>query len=84
MGIDLWNGDGRVGAIGIGWDPDGEDLTPVWIPELTTGNDYYVVLTSLWDSQWRVQSGLFTIQGIDPPVTETRTAVESRRWMLYR
>ncbi len=80
--FELWNETSMVSDLGFGWDPDGEGIHTVVVPEVPSGNNYRVRVISTWDkTSLDASDAVFTI--INPSDSPTDTAVSPGSWLLY-
>ncbi len=71
---------GKVAELGFAWDPDGEDVNQIFIPNVPANSDYRVHITSTWAPELFDESDAsFTILG-----GPERNAVDDRLWTLYK
>jgi hypothetical protein len=77
----LWRGETMIQELAVAWDPEGEALTIITVPEIPTGANYKVRATSLWDgTYWDVSDAVFAI--VNP--SDSRTAVQPELWIYYQ
>ena len=79
--IELWNDQGLIHDWGSPWNPEGQAIEMLFVPEtITAGDDYRVRVTSTWAPELFDQSDApFTILG-----GPERNAVDALRWTLYK
>jgi hypothetical protein len=80
--FELWDDTSSVADLGFGWDPDGEDIHYIIVPDVPSGNNYRVRVISTWDNTFQDDSdAVFTI--INPTAPAQDTAVPPGSWFLY-
>jgi len=79
--IELWNDQCMVSDLGSAWDPDGEAIDLLFVPDtIPSGDDYHMRTISAWAPELFDESNApFTILG-----GPERNAVDNRLWTLYR
>ena len=79
--MELWNDQDLISDLGSAWDPDGEAVELLFVPDtIPSGDDYRVRIISAWAPELFDESDApFTIFG-----GPERNAVDDRLWTLYR
>ena len=78
--FELRNSGGMVADLGEDWDPYGEDVLEIIVPNVPTGDDYFLRARSVWNSDYFDDTdGKFTVINSD----EIDTSVEEVIWVLY-
>ena len=82
--FELRDVEGPVVALGHDWDPDGESLTLIRVPDVPNGSNYRVRVTSAWAPEmFDTSDEAITIIGTDPGGGDRENAADPLGWTLY-
>ncbi len=82
--FELRDMEGAVAALGHDWDPDGESLTFIRVPDVPSGSNYRVRVTSTWAPEmFDTSDEAVMIIGTDPGGGNQGNAAGPRGWILY-
>lgn len=83
--FELWNTQGKVANLGYGWDPDGEGVTIVLVPNVPEGADYQIRAVSTWDDHYWDPSflPLRIVSGSSTPFSPVTNSIPADQWRRY-